>query len=69
METKVVIIWLMSLVAVISCVGLLVMASMQNTKVRADATVAKAKEHTTRAEGRHQLVDFLGLLRRDAPAR
>lgn len=38
-------------------------ASIQNTKFKADATVAKAQEHTRRAEGRHDLVDVMGLIR------
>lgn len=38
-------------------------ASVQNTKLKTDATVARAQEHTRRAEGRHDLVDVMGFIR------
>jgi hypothetical protein len=38
-------------------------ASTDNTRLRTEATVARAQEHTRRAEGRHDLVDVLGWVR------
>jgi hypothetical protein len=39
-------------------------ASVERTKLQTEASVAKAKEHTTRAEGRQSVVDFLGMFRK-----
>jgi len=39
-------------------------ASVERTRLQTEASVVKAQEHTKRAEGRHQLVDFLGLIKR-----
>jgi hypothetical protein len=57
------IVWIAGFVTMVGAVGFLTFASMQNTKAKADATVAKAQEHTKRADGRHQLLDFLGLVK------
>jgi hypothetical protein len=64
MDRRTMIVWIAAFVAVAGVVGFMALASMQNAKAKADASVAKAQEHTKRAEGRHQLVDFLGLIRR-----
>lgn len=64
MDRRTMIVWISGLLMVAGVVGFVAMASMQNAKVRADATVAKAKEHTERAKGRHDLLDFFGLTRR-----
>lgn len=39
-------------------------ASVKRTELNASAKVEIAQEHTKRAEGRHQLLDFLGLVRK-----
>lgn len=64
MDNRTMIVLLVALAVVGGGFFMLANASMQNTKTKADATVAKAQEHTRRAEGRHDLVDVLGWLRR-----
>jgi hypothetical protein len=63
MDRRTMIVWIAAFVAVFGAVGFMALASMQNTRTKANAAVAKAQEHTKRAEGRHQLVDFLGLIK------
>ena len=63
MNNKELTVWLFAITMMASIVGLIVYGSIQNTKARTEATVAKAQEHTKRAEGRHQLLDFLGLVK------
>lgn len=57
--------WILTLAAAVGVVGIVAAASVQNTKARTEAQVARAQEHTKRAEGRHQLMDFLGLVRKE----
>jgi hypothetical protein len=64
MSNKEFTLWIAAIVAICTVVGIGAYASMQNTKTRTDAVVAKAQEHTKRAEGRHKLMDFLGLVNR-----
>ena len=63
MDNRTMIVWLAGL-ATVACIGAAIaFASIANTKLKTEATVAKAQEHTKRAEGRHKLLDFLGAVK------
>jgi len=63
MDRKTMIVWILAISAAAIGIGVMASASIQNTKTKADASVARAQEHTKRAEGRHGLVDILGWVR------
>lgn len=63
MDRRTMVVLLFAIAIIGGGVYLATSASVENTRARADATVAKAQEHTRRAEGRHDLVDVLGWFR------
>lgn len=65
MDPRTMTVWLFGIAAVALAAGFFAVATIENTKAKADASVAKAQEHTKRAEGRHQLnlMDALGFRR------
>jgi hypothetical protein len=47
-------------VASVVVIWLFAAASVENTRLKTEAAVAKSQEHTKRAEGRHNLLDVAG---------
>lgn len=58
------IVWLALCIALTTALGAFAYSSYQQTKAKAEASVARAQEHTKRADGRHELFDLFGKLRR-----
>ena len=63
MDGRTMIVLLAAIAVVGAAVFFIAQASVARTKTQADASVARAQEHTRRAEGRHDLMNFLGLIR------
>ena len=63
MDRRTMVVWLAAMVTITASLWFLAHASVERATVTADASVARAQEHTKRAEGRHRLVDLLGLVR------
>ena len=63
MDTRTMIVLLTTLGVIGGGLFMLARASNENTRIKAEASVAKAQEHTKRAEGRQNNVDVLGFFR------
>lgn len=64
MDTKTMIVLLVAIAMIGTAVWFATRASVERAHATAGATIARAQEHTKRAEGRHELLDFFGQLRR-----
>ncbi len=64
MDRRMMIVALAAILAAAAAVWFTANASIERTRLQAGATVAKAQEHTKRADGRHELLDMFGRLKR-----